>query len=79
MGSDNAMAVREELESVERTIAELRRTVAALRQESGSDGPADPEDVTSLITSANEQEAVIAELEERREELRRRLGLDPAD
>jgi hypothetical protein len=77
MGSDD-VALREELESLERTIAETRQMAAAVRAEVGSrsDGPGDPEDVTALLTEAEEQEAFAAVLEERRDRLRQRLGLD---
>jgi hypothetical protein len=67
---------REELRLVEEELDELRRTAAELRGRIGehADEPTDPEEITALITLAEEQEALIGALEQRREHLLRRLG-----
>jgi hypothetical protein len=71
-------ALREELRRVEQELAELRPVAADLRRRIGEewDAPADAADTAAAITIAEEQEAVIAELEGRRSELRKRLGED---
>jgi F0F1-type ATP synthase membrane subunit b/b' len=68
--------VREELRQVEEELAELRRQVARLREQIGErwDAPADSADVATELTVAEEQEAIIASLEARREELLEQLG-----
>jgi hypothetical protein len=69
-------AAREELRQVDEELAELRQTAASLRAQIGdrSDGPTDAEETALVITSAEEQEALIGALAERRERLRRRLA-----
>ncbi len=66
-----------ELQQVDSMIAELRSQAQQIRTEVGNreDGPSDPGDVSLLIRSAEEQEALIAVLEDRRGKLRERLGL----
>jgi hypothetical protein len=68
--------LRQELERVEREIDELRQHVRELRERIGNrwDDPGDRVDHTSLITMAEEQEAVLATLEARRNALRERLA-----
>jgi hypothetical protein len=68
-------ALREELRVVEEDLARLRETAAELRHRIGSrdDDPTDPEERSLLITTAEEQEALIEVLEQRREDLLRRL------
>jgi hypothetical protein len=68
-------ALREELRLVEEELAGVRRTAAELRAEIGSrsDGAVDAEDIAAIITSAEEQEAVAASLQARRDGLRARL------
>jgi hypothetical protein len=75
MNADKA-ALREELRLVEEELAELRRTAAELRRRIGenADAPVDSADISAAITAAEEQEAFIAVLEARRDELRQRLG-----
>ncbi|MFC7247342.1 hypothetical protein ACFQO7_33130 [Catellatospora aurea] len=70
-------AMQRELEQVDAMIAELRSQAEQIRQEVGNreDGPGDPGDTTLLISSAEEQEALVAVLEDRRGKLRERLGL----
>jgi chromosome segregation ATPase len=71
-----ADALREELQAVEGDLARLRESAAELRRRIGSrdDDPTDPEERSTLITTAEEQEALIEVLEQRREDLLRRLG-----
>lgn len=68
--------VRAELRQVEEELAELRPQVAQLREQIGErwDAPADPADVATELTAVEEQDAIIASLEARREELLERLG-----
>jgi len=69
-------ALQEELRLVEEDLARLRQTAADLRQRIGErgDGPVDPEEISALTTSAEEQEALIDDLEARREALLQRVG-----
>ena len=69
-------AIREELQLVEEDLARLRETAASLRQRIGerADDPTDPEERAALIENAEEQEALIDQLEARREGLLRELG-----
>jgi hypothetical protein len=71
-----AATVREELHQVEAELAHLRTTAAELRRRIGerSDDPTDPAERAMMITEAEEQEAFIEVLENRREELLRSLG-----
>jgi hypothetical protein len=71
-------ALRAELQVVEGDLARLRETAAELRRRIGSrdDEPTDPEERSLLITTAEEQEALIEVLEQRREDLLRRLRGD---
>lgn len=61
----------EELRVIDEELARLRETAADLRRQIGErwDDPADPVDRTQLIDAAEEQEALIAELEDRRSRL----------
>jgi hypothetical protein len=74
--SSPTTALREELRLVEEELARLRQTAAELRRQIGERwfDPTDPAERTTLITTAEEQEAFIEVLENRREELLRRLG-----
>jgi hypothetical protein len=65
---------RAELERVEAQIAEIRREVRDLRDGLSDAGAMDPEDRSAVLSQAEEQEAVAAELERRRDTLRERLG-----
>jgi hypothetical protein len=70
------MATTEELRELEATIEELRRSAEEIRREVGrrEDAPYDEVDNAMLITEAEEQEAVIATLEERRRRLLQEVG-----
>jgi hypothetical protein len=72
-------AIREELRLVEEDLAHLREMATTLRRRIGerADDPTDPAERAALIEEAEEQEALIDELEARREELLRRLGSPP--
>jgi hypothetical protein len=67
---------REELRQVDEELAELRETAAELRTQIGdrNDGATDPAETAVVITSAEEQEALIGALSTRREGLLRRLS-----
>lgn len=66
----------EDLRQVEEEIAHLQSSAAELRQQVGrrSDGTVEPEEVASIITSAEDLEAIADSLQPRREELRRRAA-----
>lgn len=76
MASDEA-ALRSELKQIEDLIERTRHSAAGIHQEIGGqdDGPLDPEETSELFSAAGEQEALLGELEIRRDEVRRRLGL----
>jgi len=63
--------LRAELERVEREIAELRSQIRDIREQLTD--PADVRDRTEMLTLAEQQEAILAVLEVRRDDLRRRL------
>jgi hypothetical protein len=67
--------LREELQALDEEVDGLRRTAERLRAQIGgrSDGVVDPEDMASALASAEEQEALIGVLSERRAEVSRRL------
>ena len=76
MGADDVTAqLRQELALVEEELTRLRTTAAELRRQIGerSVEPTDSAKRSLLITEAEEQEAFIAALERRREELLQRL------
>ena len=68
--------IREELQLVEDDLARLREAVADLRTRLGEgwNEPTDAEERTAMIEAAEEQEALVSELETRREQLLQRLG-----
>jgi hypothetical protein len=63
--------VRAELDRVEREIAELGPQIRDIRDRLAD--PGDGRDRTEMLTMAEEQEAILAVLEQRRETLRGRL------
>ncbi len=69
-------ALAEELKLVEEDLTRLRETAADLRRRIGDrdEEPTDAAERSALIEAAEEQEALIDQLEARREELLRRLG-----
>lgn len=74
--TDGDAMLREELEEVETELADARRTAGELRQQIGErwSDPTDAAEHATLITAAEEQEALAERLEERRMALLRRLG-----
>ncbi|AWS45963.1 hypothetical protein [Streptosporangium sp. 'caverna'] len=68
------MSTQEELQQVDEDLARLRAEAAELRRQVGEMGPTDATERSSLINMADQQEALSAELEARREELLKRLG-----
>jgi F0F1-type ATP synthase membrane subunit b/b' len=69
---------REELRLVEQELAEARQTASEQRQQIGdpADAPRDAADLSTELTTAEEQEALVARLEDRRRRLRSQLGMD---
>jgi hypothetical protein len=80
MASDEP-ALRSELKQVEDLIARTRSSAGGIHQEIGSqdEGPLDSAETSELFSAAQEQEALLGELELRRDELRRRLGMDQGE
>ena len=66
----------QELRLVEEDLARLRKTAVDLRRRIGDrdEEPTDAAERSALIEAAEEQEALIDQLEARREQLLRRLG-----
>ena len=69
-------ALAEELKLVEEDLTRFRKTTADLRRRIGDrdEEPTDAAERSALIEAAEEQEALIDQLEARREELLRSLG-----
>jgi hypothetical protein len=67
--------LREELLRADDDLERLRREAADLRREIADrrEAPRDPEELSVALTAAEEQEAIIAWLEARREKLQRQL------
>lgn len=68
--------LREELGRIDKELESLRRTAAELRRQIGdrSNGTTDPAETAATIERAEEQEALVALIEARRERLLRRLN-----
>jgi hypothetical protein len=71
-------SLRDELKDLEEQIAELRRSAQEIRTRIGAgwDAPTDEVEIASALTQAEEQEAFIRALEERRDRLLERLRHD---
>jgi hypothetical protein len=67
------MSTQEELQEVDEDLMRLRAEAAELRNQIGDTGPTDAAEQSMLINMADEREALVAELETRREELLKRL------
>ncbi len=67
---ESQVDVRAELERVEREIAELRPQIREIRERLAD--PGNERDRTEMLTMAEEQEAILAVLEQRAETLRQR-------
>lgn len=65
---------RTELARVEGQIEDLQQAVRDLRASLNDAGPTDSEDRSLVLSQVDEQEAIIAELEQRRRHLREQLG-----
>ena len=74
-GTRSVQDLREELRVVEAEIEQLRGTAAGLREQIGdrSDGARDPAELATVLTAAEEQEALIGILDGRRSELQAQL------
>lgn len=70
------VALRAELGRVHEEIASLQRAAAELRRQIGerSYGATDPAETAAAIERAEEQEVLVALMEARRERLRRQLN-----
>lgn len=68
--------LREELDEVDAQIERLSREAAQMREEIGQswDAPTDSAERAVLLTNVEQQEALIANLRDRREQILRRLG-----
>lgn len=79
MASDEA-ALRSELKEVEDLIAQTQDSEAGVNQEIGGKyegtGTLDLAETSELFGLTQEQEAVLSDLERRRDALRHRLGID---
>jgi hypothetical protein len=67
---ESQVDVRAELERLEREIAELRPQIREIRERLAD--PGNERDRTEMLTMAEEQEAILAVLEQRAETLRQR-------
>ncbi|WP_084964437.1 hypothetical protein [Thermoactinospora rubra] len=67
------MSIQDELRQVDEDLAKLRASAADLREQISDMGPGDAVDRASMMTMAEEQERLIADLQARREQLQRRL------
>jgi hypothetical protein len=76
MVADGSDAHRAQLDRLQEEIAELQTRAVELRRRIGerADHPTDPAEVALLLTEAEEQEAILATLKTRRDELKERLG-----
>ncbi|GIF06533.1 hypothetical protein [Actinoplanes siamensis] len=76
MVADGPKTPAAELDLLEEEIAELERGTTELRRRIGerTEYPTDPAEVSLLLTEAEEQEAILASLKERRDALKDRLG-----
>ncbi|WP_113699299.1 hypothetical protein [Nonomuraea lactucae] len=68
------MSTDEELRQIEEDLARLRAQNKEVREQIGEIGATDPIEIGAMIAMADEQDQLIAELELRRDELRRRLA-----
>jgi outer membrane murein-binding lipoprotein Lpp len=68
--------LRRELQDVEAQIAQVRSDIEGIREQVGGQGSGaqDSEDVAAALTNAEEQEAVLGTLEQRRETVLKQLG-----
>ncbi|GAA3571583.1 hypothetical protein GCM10022419_060580 [Nonomuraea rosea] len=67
------MSTKDELQQVEADLARLRAEIKDMRDQIGEVGATDQVEISSMISQADEQEELAAELERRRDVLRQRL------
>ncbi|MGW0192591.1 hypothetical protein [Nonomuraea sp. NPDC003201] len=67
------MSTKDDLRQVEEDLARLRAENQDLRNQSRDMGATDQVEISALISQADEQEELIAQLEGRRDSLLRRL------
>jgi septal ring factor EnvC (AmiA/AmiB activator) len=67
------MSTKDELQQVEADLARLRAEIKDMRDQIGEVGATDQVEISSMISQADEQEELAAELERRRDALRQRL------
>jgi hypothetical protein len=77
-GQETSEQLRQKIEDIDTELAELRRVAGDAQKRRGEDGAEsagfqEPEDIATELTGLNETEAVIGELEQRREQLEARL------
>lgn len=67
--------LKKELDEVDAQIERLRRETVQMREEIGQswDEPTDPAERATLLTNVEQQEALIEDLQLRREQILRRL------
>jgi hypothetical protein len=68
--------LRDELREVDDQLADVRRTAAEIRAQISdpATGPEDAAERSMMLTNAEEQEALVGILEERRRRLQEQLG-----
>lgn len=71
------MTIKDELRQVEEDLARLKRSAQELRDQIGDMGATDLVERSQMLGMADEQDGLIADLERRRDELRRRLEGSP--
>ncbi|MFI6325634.1 hypothetical protein ACIBG8_49535 [Nonomuraea sp. NPDC050556] len=67
------MSIQDELRQVDEDLAKLRASTAELREQVGDMGPTDAAERSAMLQLADDNDELIAELEARREGLRKRL------
>ncbi|MEU6424568.1 hypothetical protein ABZ860_01625 [Microbispora sp. NPDC046973] len=67
--------LKKELDEVDAQIERLRKETAQIREEIGQswDAPTDPAEKATLLTNVEQQEALIDDLQLRREQILRRM------
>jgi cell division protein FtsB len=75
MAADRPDEPDAKLKVLDEEIAGLAARVSELRRQIGerTDAPTDPEEVSQLLTEAEQQEAILATLRARRDDLKERL------
>ncbi|GAA2653969.1 MULTISPECIES: hypothetical protein [Nonomuraea] len=69
------MSTQDELRQLEEDLARLKASTADLRSQISDMGATDAVERSAMLSMADEQDGLIAELESRRDELRSRLDL----